>query len=227
MGDADKADKELIPGFPVHEDTDSHCVYGKSEISANYQLITDNLLDLTHVTYLHSGFGADDYQPEHSFHEDERYIVSRYFTGAFPNSPMGKALFPSLGDELVDEWDDMIWEAPATLHLEVVRAFTGEDREKGMVNHSAHILTPETVYSSHYFWSSSVPAANPVDDEVHKALLSQAFDQEDQPMIEAVQQNMGDVTALSDLKPIMLPGDTAAVRARLKLKKLIEQENNY
>ena len=45
-------------------------------------------------------------------------------------------------------------------------------------------------------------------------------------MIEAVQQNMGDVTALSDLKLIMLPGDTAAVRARLKLKKLIEQEKN-
>ena len=46
MGDADKADPAAIPDFSCHTDNSLACVGGVIEMKANYQLITDNLLDL-------------------------------------------------------------------------------------------------------------------------------------------------------------------------------------
>lgn len=56
MGDAEQADPELIPAFDFLDDAENYtCCQAYSHIKGNYQLIADNLLDLSHIHYLHPG----------------------------------------------------------------------------------------------------------------------------------------------------------------------------
>ncbi|MNG13287.1 hypothetical protein D3C84_969580 [compost metagenome] len=59
--------------------------------------------------------------------------------------------------------------------------------------------------------------------EQQVSALNQPFSTEDLPMLEAQQRMIGDADFWS-LKPILLPGDAAAVRARRVLDKLIADE---
>lgn len=53
MGDIARADASLIPPALGHEDPDYIIDTGELAYEANYQLIHDNLLDLTHLGYVH------------------------------------------------------------------------------------------------------------------------------------------------------------------------------
>ena len=56
MGDPAKADPALIPATPYEERTDfDHQYYYPLPFAGNFQLAQDNLLDSTHVSYLHAG----------------------------------------------------------------------------------------------------------------------------------------------------------------------------
>jgi phenylpropionate dioxygenase-like ring-hydroxylating dioxygenase large terminal subunit len=53
MGDAAAADPALIPYTTSEDDPDWHIRTGCLDYAANYQLINDNLLDLSHLSYAH------------------------------------------------------------------------------------------------------------------------------------------------------------------------------
>jgi phenylpropionate dioxygenase-like ring-hydroxylating dioxygenase large terminal subunit len=53
MGEATRADPSLIPRALGHEDPDYTVATDELHYNANYQLIHDNLLDLTHLRYVH------------------------------------------------------------------------------------------------------------------------------------------------------------------------------
>ena len=79
----------------------------------------------------------------------------------------------------------------------------------------AHLLTPETETSTHYFWI--VGRNTHVDNaELGRQLaagLAATFSNEDSPMLAACQERMG-TTDLMSLKPVLLPTDASALRAR-------------
>ena len=86
-------------------------------------------------------------------------------------------------------------------------------------------MTPETEHATHYFWSNARDFA--LDDHVlHDALqkgFEMAFEHQDKPMVLA-QKDAMDGADFWDLKPVILPGDAGAVRARRVLRKLIREE---
>ena len=53
MGDSASADPALIPKALNHSDPDWFMQTGQLAYEANYELINDNLLDLTHLSYVH------------------------------------------------------------------------------------------------------------------------------------------------------------------------------
>src|SRR3546814_17067252 len=58
MCDADQAHEDRLPDFgPVITDDGFAFARGNLKVAANYQLVVDNLLDLTHGQFLHSAFG--------------------------------------------------------------------------------------------------------------------------------------------------------------------------
>ena len=54
MGDPAKADEALIPDLRYNDTPGWTVTGGVLHVQANYQLVTDNLLDLTHETFVHT-----------------------------------------------------------------------------------------------------------------------------------------------------------------------------
>lgn len=221
-GDPMAADTGLIPRFPNHEDPGYDYIWGKSLVPAHFELITDNLLDLSHVTFLHPGFGGALFQPEFSMKQEGLTVTATFFTENTPNSAFGEVSFPA-GGRNVDELDVMRWDMPASMLLDVYRNHTGKPPKEGGHNPSAHILTPETATSTHYFWGSGMPAGLKADQDLHRNFLTQAFETEDKPMMGAVQQAM-EGAGFWDLHPALLSVDTAAVLARRLVRKQVRSE---
>lgn len=54
MGNPEEADPLLIPDFGVHDDQKFRTVNDLIPVKGGYQLVCDNLLDLSHANYLHA-----------------------------------------------------------------------------------------------------------------------------------------------------------------------------
>ena len=104
---------------------------------------------------------------------------------------------------------------------------SGQPVEQGVVSPQAHCFTPESAGRTHYFYSIAFPRAmGPVADVLaaqNVVALRAPFELEDKPMVEAVGRRMGGNDLLA-LKPVLLPGDAAAVRARRVLQAMVEKE---
>src|SRR3546814_6195069 len=61
MGDAEKADRDLVPPVYGTENPEWFLPEDRLDYACNYQLINDNLTDLGHLAWVHSqSFGADE-----------------------------------------------------------------------------------------------------------------------------------------------------------------------
>lgn len=217
-GDPDKADPALIPDLAfVDRDGMSR---SRLVIKANYELLTDNLMDLTHAEFLHvKSFGVNGsiFKGRHSVMREEGSVWNNWDMEAV-DPPMWAAPMLAPGD-LVDQWLHMRWQAPATMTLQVGLARAGTGREQMVVPQmiNPHVITPETQSSSHYFYDhEATPEA--------KALARQVFVDEDEPMIEAAQQAL-DGQDFWDARPAILDTDAGAIRARRHLMKLRRAES--
>jgi vanillate O-demethylase monooxygenase subunit len=120
----------------------------------------------------------------------------------------------------------MRWNPPGALLLDVGMTGVGEPVENGLSIPTAHLLTPETATTSHYFWSMARDFRRE-DQAFSNKLLEigiNIFTDEDKPMIEAQQRSMGDTTDLMSLKPVLLKTDGPSVRARRIVQRLLDEE---
>jgi vanillate O-demethylase monooxygenase subunit len=186
-------------------------------------LVTDNLMDLSHVGFLHAGgLGSAAIQSgQHEVFQSGTTIDSNRWCPDAPASPVWDALFGHYGKN-VDHWLDMRWDAPASMLLDVGVALAGNQRRNGITQWGAHILTPENETTTLYFWASvrdfALDSAE-VDAQIRSA-VEFAFGCEDKPMIEDVQRNMGG-KSFEEMRPLLLPFDKGAVLARRLLADLI------
>ena len=231
MGDPERADASLIPDFRSM-DPEARWV-GKDylQAKAEYQLETDNILDLSHIEFLHPGtLGSDAIkQAESDVQQDGDTVYSRRLT-------RNEYLMPSLAqryglpeDQPVDRWLDTRWNAPAVMELWVGVAPAGapDPRAAGKQVPFIHLFTSETTTTAHYWFATSYPKRMGEEGrrraESDVQYLRGPFEQEDLPMLEAQQRALGEQDFWS-LKPVLLPGDIAAVRARRVLSALIKAE---
>lgn len=233
MGDPALADATSIPDFSASMDPVKRFV-GKDYLlaRAHYQLETDNIMDLSHIEFLHPGsLGSDAVRAAHAeVVQDGDTIHSRRLTHA---ERLPEALANGYGlptEQLVDRWLDVRWNAPASMELWVGVAPTGSDdpRKVGKRIPFVHLFTPETETTTHYWFSTSYPRRMGQEGESRTAadmkFLRAPFEHEDLPMLEAQQESMGNADFWS-LKPVLLSGDAAAVRARRVLDAMIERES--
>ena len=158
MGDPAAADETLIPALTWLDDPDWTCAAGYIHMKADYRLLVDNLLDLTHVSYIHKQTIAGDPKealvPVSTTRDGDSIRVERWMLG-FTAPPMyDKA---RRFDGPVDRWQLIRWQAPATVTLDIGCADAGTgapegDRSQGISMWSNHIITPETDTTTHYHW---------------------------------------------------------------------------
>jgi phenylpropionate dioxygenase-like ring-hydroxylating dioxygenase large terminal subunit len=228
MGDPAKADESKIPDLPWLTDPGWTATPGYIHLKSNYQFLIDNLLDLTHVAYVHkktiSGDPREATVPTKTERLPDGVRVGRWMIDFVP-----PPLFAKAGNFTgnVDRWQFVTWTPPSTVYLDVGCAKTGTgapqgDRSQGISIWSTHLVTPETEDSSHYMFSFARNFA--VGDEAMSKLLyegSKATFLEDAEMLEAVQKNRrgGSLDGLVDIA-----ADAAQLQARRMLSQLIATE---
>ncbi len=228
MGEVERADPNLIPHFQSLNPSAWKILRGYMHIAANYLLETDNILDLGHIEFVHPGFFGSE-----AIRRAKTEVVQEGTT-VYSNRLTHNELLPPFLDKSfdargrpVDRWLNSRWDPPALMELEVGATVTGRPHEEGRSIPGCHFFTPETATSTHYFWTYARDYAR--DDESVDAEIIEgvryAFEQQDKPIVEAQQANIGECDMMS-LQPILLAGDAAAVRARRVLGKLIEAEQS-
>lgn len=227
MGEPEAADPATIPDLsfiersPATAKSRGHMVAG-----ANYQLLTDNILDLTHADYLHPttlGGGSISRAKPQVSERDGGVEVKWYAVNE--KAPPAQALQLPDPNQPADVWTEVFWTAPATMTLVTGLVPTGHERTSDVESWNAHVMTPETETTSHYFYCNTreFQRDDAAFNEWLKVALANAFNGEDKPMIEAQQARMG-TPDLWALDPVLLIPDAAAVRARRRLDALIQAE---
>ena len=162
MGEADKADSALIPAYPWHEDAGWRYKKNTYRIEANHLYIYDNLLDLTHLGYVHQrtigGNAEAHFAADTKTHRTSRGVRVERSLPECPPPPTYTALFTFETDR-VDRWQIIEFEPG------LVRIFTGAkdagtgalagNREGGFGFRGLNAMTPETEDATHYFWSAA------------------------------------------------------------------------
>ncbi len=225
MGTPGAADSSRIPRYESLDPSRHAIGHGYLHGNAHYQLMTDNILDLSHIEFLHPTLGTDAVsraQVEVTQSQD-RIISTRRMTNE--RLPDGLARVYRTGRDLVNRTMSVEWQAAANLVLTITVEPADHSKHWQTGSQSLHLFTPETWTTTHYFYSGS--RAYDIEDAAltaqFMAALGKAFSTEDKPMIEAQQKMIGSCDLMT-LRPALLPIDQASVRARRILEKRIDAE---
>lgn len=229
MGNPDDADPTRIIDFNFVADTGNwSSATGYLRVDADYRLVIDNLLDLTHGTYIHPntvGIGdayTGDIRVEHDFFIEDDIVHANYRVYDTPPSPLFRMFFDA---PLGNLYAYMRWEPAASLILDISMTHQGEEKGGGVLMPSAHFIVPETEASCHYFFA--IGRNVDLEDEEKTRDMAEmarcAFVDEDEPMIEACEELM-DGRDFFRLKPLILETDRSGILARRTLAKLIKAE---
>jgi vanillate O-demethylase monooxygenase subunit len=158
-GDPALADPAKVPDFHWN-DGDEWVGEGGTyyDLKCDYRLIIDNLMDLTHETYVHAGSIGHDAitdTPFETTHTDRMATVTRWMIGIEP-PPFWARQLGKPG--IVDRWQIIRFEAPGIVvgDVGVAPAGTGAaqgDRSQGVNGAFLAALTPATETTCHYHWN--------------------------------------------------------------------------
>ena len=226
LGDQELSDVNLIPDLSyIDEAPEKGRIYGNLPTKANYQLGIDNILDLSHVDFLHpTTLGGMMSHAKFSCVEEKDGFLLEW---DIVDGPVGGAFKPNVPEGNADTNFKVKWIAPGVMTLETAIAPHGDKQAKKDLGVTLHNMVPENAVSTHYFYCAIVP--NPAqfnDSEFMNFLtgaLETAFIDEDKPMLEAQQARIQDQD-FWEMKPRLLPVDEGAVKVRRKLDAMIKAE---
>jgi phenylpropionate dioxygenase-like ring-hydroxylating dioxygenase large terminal subunit len=187
-------------------------------VRCNYQLISDNVLDVTHLAYVHAtSIGASSITEFPATVEKEKHLVrlTRWIRDR-PPPPLYREAGGFEGN--VDRWQ-IVEHVPPCFSVN----FAGcEDGAKRIDLMALSAPTPETERSSHYFFGfvRNFKLDDPAVDRVFEVELVNVF-KEDIPVLEA-QQRMLDL--VPGAPQIDIAVDAAPLAARRMLAALLAKE---
>jgi vanillate O-demethylase monooxygenase subunit len=225
FGDPTKADPALIPDFTTTvAGPNGTRINGCTFMQANYEYGTDNLLDNSHIEFVHTGTFAGNgviFRGECTVEQVGNQVHVNWW---MPGVKCPTGLDALLKIETVDHWLDMRWDPPGVMYLQVGATPPGQPREVGAKFEQAHILTPADLGETHYFWSSNSRYPIPPErSSGFREMLRRAFELEDKPMVEASYHNVeGDFW---DQQPVSLGIDAGGTRARRIIQALKQAES--
>ncbi|ODU83347.1 MULTISPECIES: aromatic ring-hydroxylating dioxygenase subunit alpha [unclassified Novosphingobium] len=226
MGAEGGEESHPLPDLPLFDDPGLTWVHGQLDVRVHYELVTDNLLDLTHVEFLHP-FLASPGNAARTHYRCEQMgdeVRSVYTIREEPVTGLFQLLWPD-APERANMVADIVWQAPARLSLKTSmgrgESAAGDDPQLVVM----HLLVPQGENATRYFWAAGRNSAK--DSEQVSAMLHQgtqnAFEFEDEPMIAAVRSRMRSNDLMAH-KPAILPFDEGAIRARRILARMLGRE---
>ena len=232
MGDPARADAGLIPDWWWMDHPDWTMIRGNGgrplHVKCNYELITDNLLDLTHLSYVHTDTIGNDEITRFPV-STERIADGVRMTRLMPDvepAPFYRMAGAFSGN--VDRWQIVDATVPCYVDVDVGCAGIGSgvldgDRPQGTAFHALNVLTPETLTTTLQFYAH--PRMFRTDsaemDEVYRRDFTRVF-LEDVAIMEAQQTAMDRETS-PPLVDINVDAPAIAVRRILRERIAAEQ----
>ncbi|WP_432470481.1 Rieske 2Fe-2S domain-containing protein [Amphritea sp. HPY] len=238
MGDPELADESMIPDvYDSMLDPDWHCVKGTIDVKGGYRLIVDNLLDLSHLAYVHSSTTGNvevaDQAGVETEVNGEHVRVTRSMTDVVP-----APAYKHYGEytENVDRWQVTNCYAPSYILINN-GSYAVSDRPEQPVDTATerghwgfqvyHAITPVTEDQTMDFWCVAIERSmlKPAAFDVWRDQMINVL-REDHVVYEA-QQVWIDTRpeCENDVKPEgALPSDKALMAARLIQRRLYNAE---
>lgn len=228
MGEPERADASLLPDFtwlakPGFGVTKKHV-----HVKAHYQLIIDNLLDLSHLAFLHAAtVGQKELAEDADISTDvngDRVRVSRWT----PNVPAVRTYKQFGGFKgNIDRWQISEFIPPCFFVIDNGAADAGTGAPEGRGEnrwgyHVCHGITPESESSTHYFWALSHEFQADEPDLVEFYRQQHSVNGEDRAVFEA-QQSMLERTP--NAPSVSFKYDHGPVQARKIMERLMEMES--
>jgi phenylpropionate dioxygenase-like ring-hydroxylating dioxygenase large terminal subunit len=157
------ADPSSIPDLHTNDHPDWAGDGKMIRVDAGYQLVLDNLMDLTHEEFIHTSSIGNEHlsvAPFETEHDGDSVTVTRWMRN-IEAPPMWQYMlnieFPDYHGP-VDRWQIINYLAPSTIALDVgvAKAGTGApegDRSQGVNTFVLHTMTPTGPKSCMYHWA--------------------------------------------------------------------------
>jgi phenylpropionate dioxygenase-like ring-hydroxylating dioxygenase large terminal subunit len=230
MGDIAPADRDEITDFHWLDDPSWGAKASYLHVKANWQLVVDNLLDLTHLAFVHDTTIGNSALAEHAQVKVTRgpsnVVVTRWII-----DQQAPPTFVKVGGFTgnVDRWQIIDWVPPAFLRLDVGATPTGTGapegtRVGGITMHNLNAITPETETTSHYFWGQAHDF-----DVRNRELTQKIFDQiqtaflEDVEVFSAQQRNLD---IYSNPPQVDINADAGVLQARRIIERIHAEEQS-
>ena len=161
-GDPMLADPKSVPDLHWNDDAQWAGDGKMIHVKCDYRLVIDNLMDLTHETFVHgSSIGSREVaeSPFVSTHGDRTATVTRWMENiTAPPFWAGQIRHARGYAGPVDRWQIIRFEAPCTVAIDVGVAEAGSgamrgDRSRGVNGYVLNTITPETDSTCLYFWA--------------------------------------------------------------------------
>jgi phenylpropionate dioxygenase-like ring-hydroxylating dioxygenase large terminal subunit len=228
MGDPALADPAKITDFHWLDDPNWGAKPSYLHVQANWQLVVDNLLDLTHLAFVHETTIGNMALVEHAAvkvqRKQDNVLVTRWIIDQ-PAPPTFVKVGKFTGN--VDRWQIIDYTPPAFLRLDVGATPTGTgapegSRVNGISMRNLNAITPETETTSHYFWAQAhdFDVKNPETTERVFQQIQTAF-LEDVAVFTAQQRS---ITQRPDAPQVDINADAGGMQARRIVDRLYQDE---
>ncbi len=233
-GDKRAADPAQLPHLPWAESPEWTYAGGLYHVACDYRLMIDNLMDLTHETYVHAtSIGQPEIEEATPATrvEGNSAITSRFMSNISAPPFWRTALRGNhLADDVpVDRWQICRFTPPSQVMIEVGVAHAGHGgheapADKKVSSIVVDFITPETETSIWYFWGM---ARNfNIGDATLTATIRDGQGEifrEDVGILEAQQRNL---TEQPERHLMRLNIDMGGFEARRILERLVAEEQN-
>ena len=239
MGDPALADPARVPDYHRNlSDPEWEGVTGQTYVEAGYRLVLDNLLDLSHLAYVHaSSTGSRDVaENAELFTEVEGDLVR--ITRWMADIPPAKAFVDFAGyANNMDRWQVSAFLPPAYINIcngstDAGEGLPQEERPTSIGRwgfHVYHAMTPETETTTHQFWAVILPKSLIAPDmvEVFRDAMRNVL-KEDLDVYEAQQRciDLDPEAPNRDANPRgTIPADEALLQMRRVIRRIYGDEN--
>jgi vanillate O-demethylase monooxygenase subunit len=230
IGDPAVADPTAIPRAPWLASPDYTTVRGMEPLAARYELLVDNLLDLSHETYLHGGYiGTPEVAQTPITTEVDEKAGIVWVKRRMTDVECPPFYSESTGIEgRIDRWQDIEYHPPCLYLLHSRIAPTGvapgPDGDDSNACHAeiVYAITPETETSTHDFWMVARDFALG-DEGVSKFLAdsNRTVVLQDVRALDVLEKVIA--TEPEGYQELSINIDTGGLAARRMLKKLLER----
>jgi vanillate O-demethylase monooxygenase subunit len=226
IGEQSEADPAILPDFWPCEAQGWTFEGGYKHVACDYRLLIDNLMDLTHETYVPAGsIGQPELMeaPIDTKIDANKVIVTRWMAGV-DAPPFWKSARKR--DGAVNRWQICQFLEPSSVIIDVgvspVEAGdTIESHDSGVRGFVIDAMTPETETTTHYFWGMARSF------DIHdagvtgrmKAQQSAVFDED----VEVLELQQRSIAANPDMRLRSLSIDAGGAHARRILDRLTSE----